>query len=60
MNNDIIQTIADVINGKKKLPEIAFGIDNPTIIKVGIVLTVVFAIPLWGIYFLKLKQQNKK
>jgi hypothetical protein len=60
MNNDIIQTIADVINGKKKLPEIAFGLDNSTIIKVGVILALVFGIPLWGSYLLKLKAQNKK
>ncbi len=58
MNNDIIQTLADVINGKKKLPEIAFGLDNSTLIKTGSILMLVFGVPLWGMFILKLSQKK--
>lgn len=61
MNNseqNILATIVDVINGKKKLPEIAFGIDTPTIIKVGAVLMIVFGIPLWGMFILNLSRKK--
>lgn len=58
MNNDIIQTLADVINGKKKFPEIEFGLDNSTLIKTGSILMLVFGVPLWGMFILKLSQKK--
>lgn len=57
-DKNLISTIVDVINGKKSLPEIAFGIDTPTLIKTGAILMFVFGVPLWGMFILKLSQKK--